>query len=326
MKTKLIAILLIATLLLSSAPMVLAEDNNETTEDTAVRGKKPLLRKAVPVVKQYRTDKATYQRLRENYVERKEAFEEKKEELEQLRERLRAASAGDKDALRAQVKEKAIENIITYIQKAISRMDALKERGAESEKIDTLIEDLQGYLVELEDTENLTRERVVEIAKDVRTKARYMHYKGKHVVLKSLINRLSAYADKTEKAYERLSEVISELKDEGKDVTRLETALATLKTDIDRIEEALTKAETEPVTTKVEKVAKAVHERLKKDILLIRKMIRHYKGLKKGQEVTEELTVESTDDLEEAIEDLDSQEPTGEDLEEVEDIEETGEQ
>lgn len=172
-----------------------------------------------------------YLEIKQNFLQLRQAYLEKKEALLQLRQKFINATNEEKVQMRVQLRERAIEILKHQVQVILNRLEAFEEKGIAPDTIAEIKQKFLDLQAQLE-AGNLTDQEIINVAKQVRD-----HYKNLSVgsmlkAAKSLDNKIKAYLNKAETAYERASALISRLKDKGFDTTSMEAKLAEYRSKI----------------------------------------------------------------------------------------------
>jgi len=191
----------------------------------------PKLRKARL---KYLEAKEKYLHVKEKFLEAREFYLNAKRELLALRKEY-LNNPTEENATR--LLNKAIEILQTKIDAMIVHLKGLQERGIAVEKINEVISKLESYQDELS-SEEITKERIIEIAKDIDAMWHRARNKVKAVVGRKVNKMIKALLDKAENVYEKLSARVDKLKEKGINTARLEAALERFRNEIDKAKEA----------------------------------------------------------------------------------------
>ena len=227
---------------------------------------------------------------RERFSEAKQNFLEKKADLNRARERLRAANAGDRNVLREQVRQNAQGVLLNQVNAILHHLEAVQGKNVDLGDVNALIAEFESLRNRLGD-ENVSKETLVEIAEEIRHQWGLLKEKVNAKVLAALSNRVGDAVEKAEIAYAAMGANVAELKQQGKDTSKLEAALVVYKGKLDSLKEiaaeiSLLAGSAGPKAADIAKIrrnAVAVKIRLQNAGALLKRMAKAYARLLAGQ-------------------------------------------
>ena len=264
-----------------ASPRIFEDDDDDDNESRIMEKARERIEDAR---EKFLKSEERYLEARQKYAEAKEKALERLQDFNVVRERLRNANASDKNVLREQLRNAAEHVLLNQINAILNHLAAIEEKQVAPEDANEVIEFFEARQAILEDG-NVSREQLIEISEEIRGFWR-QHRLGlqKGVALK-LNARIHGLAGRAENFSGKISGIIAQLKEDGKDVSLLEEGLAKLDADLNRfnslyegIREDYRNAETRKDAAAVLKeghaLLKEMHRQLQKDFRLMNLLFR----------------------------------------------------
>ena len=248
---KIMSILVMVLLVLSVAPMVVAErqdmnkkgvsvedgdltvsDDNDTEEPESV-GNAKQLREAS---KEFTRAKQAYQRASKDTKESRQSFLQSKKQLKSCTD-----ESEECVALREQVNQHAKDLVLNGIDGAIEHLNQLKakmESSEDIEDVESVIANIDTAIAELEETKAEvevaeSKAEIKSIARDVKTLWSRIRNKERVYAAKLVHAKVFNIIKRAENLEVKLERLVARLEAKGVDVTTLEENLAEFNTNIE---------------------------------------------------------------------------------------------
>lgn len=268
--------------------------------------------------------KERFEFVREKFADAKENFLEKKRLFNAVKEEIQNAPEGEKPALRQQLREHAQDVLLNQVTAILGHLEAAKEKEIQIEGIDALVEKFTALQDSLDD-ENVSKETLVDAAKDIREAWRDAKQKIQLRTLEALNNRIGSLLEKAETAYNAVSAKVAEAKQAGKDTAKIEAALTVFKSRLDSLKQLNTEtsaliesATADPAAAdllaKIRQDLRQQHRQIKNGYHLLKKIILGHRMAVKGQAVADIDVDEEAEEIEEPLGDNDEADETEEPL------------